>query len=144
MFFISSKTDAQNTMKDSPSGSSDNLTLQGVWELVSFYNYGDKGVIDTIMSSKSNRQIKMYSKTKVMWSRFVESDSTDWFGYGNYSNTDSTLTEALDYGSKSMNPIIREREEFDFNLVLEKDRFSQIEIDENGNPLLAENYIRIE
>ena len=139
MFLFLGNVNAQNTMN----GSND-LTLEGVWELVSYYNYGNNGVTDTIMSSKSYRQIKMYSKTKVMWSRFAESDTNDWFGYGAYSNTSNTLTEALDYGSKSMNPVINERETFNFDLILEKDKFTQIEMDEEGNPLLAENYIRIE
>ena len=131
-------------MKNTNDSLSDDLTLEGVWELVSFYNYGNDSKIDTIMSSKSYRQIKMYSKTKVMWSRFVESDSTDWFGYGTYTNTNTSLSEALDYGSKSMNPVISERESFNFDLILEKDKFTQIEMDEDGNPLIAENYIRIE
>lgn len=139
-----SNADAQSTMSGSSEASSSDLSLEGVWELVSYYNYGNNGVIDTIMSSKSYRQIKMYSKTKVMWSRFVESDTNDWFGYGTYTNTNNSLTEALDYGSKSMNPVISERETFNFDLILEKDKFTQIEIDEKGNPLLAENYIRIE
>ncbi|MDU8886531.1 hypothetical protein RXV94_10200 [Yeosuana sp. MJ-SS3] len=144
LFLFLSNTYAQNTMIDSSDASSNDLTLEGVWELVSYYNYGDNGITDTIMSSKSYRQIKMYTKTKVMWSRFVESDTNDWFGYGTYTNSDTSLTEALDYGSKTMNPVISERESFNFDLILEKDKFTQIEIDEDGNPLLAENYIRIE
>jgi len=144
MFIITFKTYAQNTMESSSAVPPSDLKLEGVWELVSFYNYGANGAVDTIKASKSYRQIKMYSKTKVMWSRFVESDSTDWFGYGTYSVADNILTEALDYGSKSMNPIISEREEFEFNLILKKDKFSQIERDQDGNPLIAENYIRIE
>lgn len=144
LFLVTIKTNAQNTIDDSSSASSNDLTMEGVWELVSFYNYSNNGTIDTIMSSKSYRQIKMYSKTKVMWSRFVESDSTDWFGYGTYSNTNNTLTEALDYGSKSMNPVISERETFNFELILDKNKYTQIEMDDEGNPLIAENYVRIE
>jgi len=143
-FLFPCNINAQNDMKNTNDSLSDDLTLEGVWELVSFYNYGNDSKIDTIMSSKSYRQIKMYSKTKVMWSRFVESDSTDWFGYGTYTNTNTSLSEALDYGSKSMNPVISERESFNFDLILEKDKFTQIEMDEDGNPLIAENYIRIE
>ena len=119
-------------------------SLRGVWELVSFCNYGSNGQVDTISASKDYRQIKMYTDSKIMWSRFSASDSIDWFGYGTYTNTNSSLSEALDYGSKAMNPVINERESFDFNLVIEKNKFTQIEIDEDGSPIIAENYIRIE
>lgn len=119
-------------------------SLKGVWELVSFCNYGANGQVDTINASKDYRQIKMYTDSKIMWSRFAVSDSIDWFGYGTYTNTNTSLSEALDYGSKAMNPVIMEIESFDFNLVLGKDKFTQIEIDEAGSPIIAENYIRIE
>ena len=144
LFLMPFKTIAQNDMKKTTEMHSSKLSLEGVWQLISFYNYGNNGTVDTIMSSNSYKQIKMYSKTKVMWSRFAESDSTDWFGYGNYTITETSLTEALDYGSKSMNPVINERETFNFDLILKENTFTQIEKDQDGNPLIAENYIRIE
>ncbi|MBT8267508.1 MAG: hypothetical protein KJP20_13260 [Bacteroidia bacterium] len=120
------------------------LTLEGAWELVSFYNYVDNKVSDTIYRSDNLKQIKMYTKTKVMWSKSLPSDSLEWFGYGSYEYSDSTLYEALSYGSKTMNAILQDHTEFEFRLLLEKDRFTQIEIDEDGNPIYGENYIRIE
>ena len=124
--------------------SDDQLTLDGAWELVSYYNYENDQISDTIMTSDTNKQIKMYSASRVMWSRYRDSDSLDWFGYGKYSIGDGTLSEFLEYGSKSMNEVIAEQQEFVFDLILEKDKFSQIEIDKNGNPFFAENYVRIE
>jgi len=145
VFFTSCNKSVEKSIEISVDESAKEVPLlKGVWELVSYYNYDENGVSDTIKSTKGNRQIKIYTDTKVNWSRYRESDSLDWFGYGNYSNTDSSLTENLEYGSKSMNQIISEREAFEFNLVLENDKFSQIEIDEEGNILFAENYIRIE
>tara|TARA_R110000868_G_scaffold144150_1_gene362920 strand:+ start:43885 stop:44124 length:240 start_codon:yes stop_codon:yes gene_type:complete len=79
-----------------------------------------------------------------MWSRFKDSDSIDWFGYGDYSIGDGSLTEIIYFGSKSMNSPIGEQKKFVFDLVLEKDDFYQVQKDEGGNPLYAENYIRIE
>lgn len=119
-------------------------TLEGAWKLVSFLNYGENGVVDTILSSNTNKQIKMYSHTKVMWSRTRVSDSIDWFAYGDYTVKNGVLTEILDYGSKSMNEVIKEKTEFIFNVDIDENEFSQIEIDSLGHPIFAENYIRIE
>lgn len=120
------------------------LSLEGTWELVSFYNYVDNKVSDTIYRSENLKQIKMYTKTKVMWTKSLPSDSLEWFGYGSYEFNDSTLYEALDYGSKTMNEILKDGVEFKFQLLLDKNRFTQIEIDEDGNPIYGENYVRVE
>ena len=119
-------------------------SLEGAWKLVSYFNYGDDGTVDTILSSNTNKQIKMYSDTKVMWSRTRVSDSIDWFAYGDYTVKNGVLTEILDYGSKSMNEVIKEKTEFVFDVSIEENEFSQIEIDNLGNPIFAENYIRLE
>lgn len=120
------------------------LSLVGTWELTSFYNYIDNEIADTIPLREGNKQMKIYTPTRVMWSKRIASEPVDWFGYGRYSHTDSTLTEVLDYGSITMNEIIKQRKEFVFNLILDKDRFTQIELDDEGNIIYAENYIRIE
>lgn len=130
-----------NSSKNYPA---DELTLEGAWELVSFYNYVNNEVSDTIYRSDKLKQIKMYTKSKVMWSKSLPSDSLEWFGFGTYEYSDSTLYEALDYGSKTMNQILKDKTEFQFRLLLEKDRFTQIEIDAEGNPIYGENYVRIE
>tara|TARA_R110000868_G_scaffold229339_5_gene482375 strand:+ start:996 stop:1463 length:468 start_codon:yes stop_codon:yes gene_type:complete len=119
-------------------------SLEGAWKLVSFFNYRGDGTVDTILSSKTNKQIKMYSPTKVMWSRTRISDSIDWFAYGDYNVKNGVLTEILDYGSKSMNEVIKDKTEFKFNINITENEFSQIEIDSLGHPIFAENYIRIE
>lgn len=120
-------------------------SIIGVWERTSFYNYDEDGSIsDSIASSDSNRHIKIFTPTKVMWCRTVESDSSEWFGYGHYTLTDSLLTEELEYGSKEMSKYINRDPKFNFHYSLEEDKFSQIQYDAEGHPLFSENYIRIE
>lgn len=122
------------------------LTLIGTWELISRYNYVDNKITDSFGLSDGYRQVKMYSPTKVMWSRMRPADSSEWFGYGSYEINDSrdSLTEVLDYGSTMMSKIIEEQKEFTFELLLKKNSFIQIELDDDGNRVISENYIRIE
>jgi hypothetical protein len=119
-------------------------SIEGVWQMVGFYNYQDNKVSDSFMRSDSYNQIKIYTPTKVMWSRLNRQDSTDWFGYGDYKISDSTLHETIVYGSHSMNKAIEVSNEFHFELILNGNTFSQIELDEFGDRILAENYARIE
>jgi hypothetical protein len=129
------------------SGNNDNkLTLEGTWELISRYNYVDNKVSDSFGLAEGYRQVKMYTPTKVMWSRKRPADSTEWFGYGSYEvNTDrDILMEVLDYGSVMMSEIIEEEKEFIFELNLKENSFIQIELDDEGNRVISENYIRIE
>ena len=119
-------------------------TLKGTWELVSYYNYIDNKIVDSFKINNGYRQVKMYTNSKVMWSKDVPTDSTEWFGYGHYKATDSSLTEVLDYGSNMMRQIIDERKAFTYELELDKNHYSQIELDEQGNRIYSENYLRIE
>jgi len=122
------------------------LSLIGTWELISRYNYVDNKITDSFGLSEGYRQVKMYSPTKVMWSRMRPADSSEWFGYGSYevNAAKDTLTEILDYGSTMMSKIIDEEKEFTFELQLKKNSFIQIELDDDGNRVISENYIRIE
>lgn len=120
------------------------LKLNGTWELVGYYNYVNNKITDSFLPYQGHRQVKMYTDQKVMWSKNVPSDSTDWFGYGNYKTDDNELIETLEYGSQMMKRIIEEKQEFKYELHLEKNKFSQIEVDDNGNRLYSENYKRIE
>jgi hypothetical protein len=119
-------------------------TLEGAWKLVSYLNFGQDGSVDTIPSSDTNKQIKMYSATKVMWSRSRISDSIDWFAYGDYKVENGVLTEILDYGSKSMNDVIKDKTKFVFDVDISENEFSQTELDSAGHPILGEYYIRLE
>ncbi|OIQ29691.1 MAG: hypothetical protein BM564_05640 [Bacteroidetes bacterium MedPE-SWsnd-G2] len=119
-------------------------TLEGTWELVNFYNYDNNTVTDSFNAESGYRQVKMYSKHKVMWTKHVPSDSAEWFGYGTYKHEDGMLIESLEYGSQMMDEVIKSRESFIYELDLEENKFSQIEVDEDGNRIYAENYIRIE
>ena len=129
----------QNTLQ-----TDDINSLEGAWELVGYYNYMDNKVKDSFQTSEGYRQVKMYTPTKVMWSKYIPSDSSEWFGYGRYSVNGSELVEVLEYGSEMMRRIIEEKKEFKHELIYNGDTFSQIEIDEDGNRIYAENYKRIE
>lgn len=120
------------------------LTLEGAWEMVGFYNYSNNVIIDSFNTQNGYKQVKMFTDNKVMWSKKMPSDSTDWFGYGSYELKDSTLLEIMDYGSKIMNQVIAERKEFKYHILLDENQFSQIEMDEEGNLVYSENYKRID
>lgn len=143
LLLVSCKNDKALEKKD-VSSEKEKHSLVGVWKMVGYYNYQDNKVSDSFMSNERYQQIKIYSPSKVMWSRLNRIDSTDWFGYGDYKITDSTLVESLVYGSNTMKPAIETNNVFSFELILNGDTFSQISIDENGDRVLAENYIRIE
>ncbi|MBR9914412.1 MAG: hypothetical protein GYB32_06215 [Algicola sp.] len=119
-------------------------SLEGAWELVGYYNYLDNEVTDSFTTSEGYRQVKIYTPTKVMWSKYVPTDSSEWFGYGSYEINGTELLEVLEYGSEMMSKIIEEKKEFKHELIFNGDSFSQIEIDEDGNRIYAENYKRIE
>lgn len=141
IFSLFSCNDTKKTMQTSVE---DKLSLEGTWEMMGYYNYKDNKVTDSFNRNAGYRQVKMYTSTKVMWSKKVPTDSTEWFGYGTYKFNDSSLTEVLDYGSNMMNQVIEEEMEFKFELLLEKNKFTQIELDEDGNRIYSENYVRIE
>lgn len=134
---MNKNTEAEDQMNDEPS-------LEGAWELVSFLNYDSNGMADTINSSNDYKQMKMYSASKIMWSRLRTGDSLDWFGVGDYTFKDGVLTEVLDYGSKAMNNRIKDNSRFQFEIEITDSTFTQIEVDSLGNPIYAERYRRIE
>ena len=122
------------------------LSIEGTWELISRYNYVDNKVSDSFGLGEGYRQVKIYTPTKVMWCRMRPADSSEWFGYGSYeiNAAQDSLKEVLDYGSTMMSKIIDEEKEFTFELQLKKNSFIQIELDDDGNRVISENYIRIE
>lgn len=145
LLFISCKNDKDTNAYPVTEPNQTNVnSLEGAWELVSFYNYVDNKVVDSFKTSEGYRQVKIYTPTKVMWSKHVPSDTTEWFGFGSYNIENTRLTETLDYGSEMMSKIIQERKEFVYELDFKNNTFSQIEIDEDGNRIYSENYKRIE
>ena len=64
--------------------------------------------------------------------------------FENTSNYYSILKETLDYGSKTMNAAIDQRQDYIYHIVLDKHKFSQIEIDDDGNRIYSENYRRVD
>lgn len=119
-------------------------SIEGTWELVSRYNYDGENVTDTLTPSKGYSQIKMFYNGKVMWTRYVPNESVEWFGYGTYEVNDEMLTEKLEYMSASMRKVANENMEWNMELQLKQNRFTQIIIDEEGNRITSENYKRLE
>ena len=118
--------------------------LKGTWELTGFYNYKDNVVVDSFKMNPEFRQLKMYTETKVMWCKHRPADSSEWFGYGTYKYDGDQLTEVLDFGSAVMDEVIAEKKQFVFDLDLYPNKFQQIELDEEGNRIYSENYVRVE
>lgn len=121
-----------------------NNLLKGTWELKGFYNYKDNKVVDSFSNNTISRQIKMYTDSKVMWCKLLKTDSIEFFGYGSYDYDEGHLTEVLEFGSAFMNEVIKEQQEFNFELDISENRFEQIELDEDGNKIYSENYVRVE
>lgn len=119
-------------------------SIEGNWELQSFYNYDDQEISDTVPLPDGYRQVKMYNNGKIMWSRTDPNDTTGRFGYGTYKITDTDLIETIEFGDYQMMRALDTLREFTFELVLKEDMFSQITIDENGSRTFSENYKRID
>jgi len=120
-------------------------SIEGTWELQSFYNYDDGvHVSDTIITADGYRQVKMYYNGKVMWSRYAPKDSLEWFGYGTYRITSDSLVETLEYASSTMMRAMDTLRVFKFELKLTDYSYSQISFDEEGNRTFSENYKRID
>lgn len=120
------------------------VSLEGVWELQNQQMYENGNVSEVMENENGYRQVKMYSKGKVMWTRNDPSDSNEWFGYGTYTVKDGMLEERLEYASGPMMKIVDTTKVFKFELVMEKNAYQQIELDENGNRFQGESYIRLE
>ena len=120
------------------------LSLEGVWELQNQQMYEDGSLSETMENENGYRQVKMYSKGKVMWTRNDPSDSNEWFGYGTYTVKDGMLEERLEYASGPMMKVVDTTHIFRFELIMEKKAYQQIQLDDDGNRFHGESYIRIE
>ena len=119
-------------------------SIEGTWELQSFYNYDDGvNVSDTVPKTAGYRQVKMYYGGRVMWSRYVPNEPNGRFGYGSYFITEDELHETIIYGDAEMMKALDTLTEFVFELQLNGDTYSQISLDEEGNRTFSENYKRI-
>lgn len=119
-------------------------SIEGTWELQSFYHYDGQTISDTVAKSEGYRQVKMYYNGKIMWSRYVPDEPNGRFGYGSYKITDNQLIETLEYGDAEMMKAMDTLRVFSFDLVLSDDNYSQISVDEEGNYTFSENYKRID
>jgi hypothetical protein len=119
-------------------------TLEGVWEMEHQYIYENNEILDTLYNLNGYRQVKVYSKGKVMWSRYNPTDTNEWFGYGTYEVKDGILEERLEYASQAMMKIVDTVQVFRFQLKLGENTYSQISFDNDGSKYNSENYTRIE
>lgn len=119
-------------------------SIDGTWELKSFYNYDGENVTDTVMATDGYRQVKMYYNGKIMWSRYVPKDKIARFGYGSYTITNDELKETIEYGDNEMMAALDTMRVFSFELKLADDTYSQISHDEEGNRTFSENYKRLD
>ncbi len=119
-------------------------SIEGTWELQSFYSYDGQDITDTIPKSEGYRQVKMYSKGKIMWTRYVPDDPHGRFGYGSYKITEDELIEVIEYGDDAMMKALDTMRNFTFELILKENSFSQITLDNEGNRTSSENYKRID
>jgi hypothetical protein len=118
--------------------------LQGVWELQDQYFYENNEVVDTAANMHGYRQVKVYSHSKVMWTRYNPTDTLEWFGYGSYTIKDNWLEERIEYGSNPMMQAIDTITVFRFELEFGQGSFRQIAMDNDGNRYFSENYKKIE
>lgn len=144
LVLLSCNTDKKISTTNKNPKNTTKTVLEGNWEMVGFYNYRDDKIVDSFKTNEGYRKVKMFNKNKVMWSKLVPSDSIEWFGFGSYTATDSTLTEVMQYGSKVMNTVIAEQKEFNYKLIVTKNTFSQISINEDGSKIYSENYVRLD
>jgi len=128
------------TKDDQKTGSS----LEGVWEMEHQFLYENDQIQDTLFNLNGYRQVKIYSKGKVMWSRYNPIDSNEWFGYGTYSLKNGMLEERLEYASNAMMKIVDTVQVFRFQIEFDQDHYSQVSFDAEGNRYNSENYKRIE
>ncbi|GAB5398817.1 MAG: hypothetical protein Aureis2KO_04020 [Aureisphaera sp.] len=120
------------------------ISLEGVWELQHQYLFDDNQIQDTLFNLEGYRQVKMYSKGKIMWTRFNPKDTNEWFGYGTYKIVDGYLEEQLEYASNEMMKIVDTVQVFRFALEMGPNSYSQISFDADGNRYNSENYVKIE
>ena len=119
-------------------------SLRGVWESKHQTFYESNMVTDTMYNLNGYRQVKMYSKGHIMWTRYDATDTNDWFGYGTYEVKDGMLIEYIEYGSKEMMRALDTVRQFEFRLLMDNNTFSQVAYDDEGNATFAENYVKIE
>jgi hypothetical protein len=141
--FVSCENNKQTNLQTEEQEATQEYTLEGVWEIDSYVNYGGEP-FDTIKPSSKLKQRKMFSKSKVMWSKLRAWDSLDWFGVGDYTFKDGILTEVLDYGSKPVNEQLKNNNKWVFKIKVTEDKYSQFIVDSLGNYIYAENYIRVD
>ena len=132
-----------STTAERPPSAAAMHSLEGTWELQSFYNYAEENIQDTVDLAAGYRQGKMYYNGRVMWSRTDPNDTIGRFGYGSYRITTDELIEVIEYGDHYMMEALDTIRQFSFELKIDGDTYSQITLDEEGSRTFSENYKRV-
>jgi len=132
-----------STTAERPPSAAAMHSLEGTWELQSFYNYAEENIQDTVDLAAGYRQVKMYYNGRVMWSRTDPNDTIGRFGYGSYRITTDELIEVIEYGDHYMMEALDTIRQFSFELRIDGDTYSQITLDEEGSRTFSENYKRV-
>lgn len=118
-------------------------SIEGTWELQSFYNYAEENIRDTVDLVPGYRQVKMYYNGQVMWSRTDPNDTIGRFGFGSYRITPDELIEVIEYGDHYMMEALDTIRQFSFELKIDGNTYSQITLDEEGRRTFSENYKKV-
>jgi hypothetical protein len=118
-------------------------SLEGTWELQSFYNYDGETIQDTVELLPGYRQVKMYYNGRVMWSRTDPNDTIGRFGYGSYRITQDELIEVIEYGDHYMMEALDTIRQFSFELKIDGPTYIQVHLDGDGQRTFSENYKRV-
>lgn len=130
------------SFKNTPAN--DLKSLEGTWELVSIYHYGDGvNITDTILKAEGYRQVKMFSKGKVMWTMYDPDKAGGRFGFGTYEISKDRLMEKMEFGDNILIKDMNQTDVFSFELMTDDNTYSQINFDGNNKRTFSENYIRI-
>ncbi|MEL0454679.1 hypothetical protein WJN01_00460 [Flavobacteriaceae bacterium SZ-1-7] len=144
LFFIGCKNDTESTTQKAIEEALDEPSIKGTWEMTSYLNYTGDGSVDTIKTSEKFMQMKMFSETKFMWNRFTTYHPSEWFGSGEYTFKNDTLTERTVYGSEALINVLEKDSIHRLSIVfIDNDSYMQTERDSLGNPIYGEIYHRV-
>ncbi|MCK4699157.1 MAG: hypothetical protein KAT38_02435, partial [Bacteroidales bacterium] len=106
--------------------------MEGVWEQTNYYFLANG---DTIFTSDTRVQHKIYLDGYVMWTADPAPDSSEWHGYGTYTYKYDTLTETLI--SMSI-PVRSDNNIYSIPVDLGKNSFKQV-IEWENNDTIYQN-----
>ena len=122
---------------------SESELIEGAWRMKSRVTYENGIPVDTAKMGDRYAQVKMYVDGSVMWSQMTPEDSAKWYGYGTYMVLDGELIELMEYGSDEFMKFLQTQNKFDFELTIDENSYTQIDIDSLNQAVSAEFYVRV-